>query len=259
METSPVVHRSLIKKPSAREMRATRRGIRFPTHRFASIKGIHRLAATAIDSQDRYGRKFGTVSPLERVFRRAIYSTVYSPNIALHIAPKYALAFRWLQQIGQSHHFRKHLIERVFLSRLAADRREPIQQVVSLVPRLTEQHRRIDHVVQRLESVRSNQGTPDPETERSHAAPVQYLWSRPVEMVLKREAAPVQTVRQETMQTAAPDRPRVSRQNAERLTHSRREYTLAEFSPNEVKRLTDQVVDTLDRRIIAMRERLGRV
>jgi hypothetical protein len=43
------------------------------------------------------------------------------------------------------------------------------------------------------------------------------------------------------------------------LNQAHRLFSLAEFTPNEVKRLTDQVVDTLDRRVIAMRERLGRV
>ena len=251
--------RSLIKTPSVREIRASRRGIRCHTHRFASIGRIDPLAAMGLTNQGRYGRKLGMVSPLECVFRRAIHSTVYSPNVAINVAPKYHLAFRWLQQIGQSHHFRKHLVERVFLSRFAVDHREPIQQVVSLVTRVTGQYRRIDHVVHRQESARSSRGTPDRERELGRAEPARNFWTRSVEMVLKRDAAAVQAARQDTVKAAAPDTPRLSVEKDKRLAQPAHSFSLAEFSPNEVQRLTDHVVSTLDRRIIAMRERLGKV
>lgn len=257
METSPVLHRTWNKPLRVRDLRVSRRGIQCRTHRFAVTGRDNHPAAMGRTYQGRYGRKPGTVPPLERVFYRVMHSVVYSRNIALHVNPKYALAFRRIQQAKHVHSSRERILERVFLSQLSAERHEPIHQVISLVNRLTEQYRRIDDVRPHA-SAPTIMSTPDCELERSPTIPVQRLVPRAVEMVLKRETAPVQAVRQDTAQVAGSDQSRRPTDIDRSSTQAPRPFSFAECSPNELQRLTDQVVTRLDHRIIAMRERLGR-
>ncbi|MEO8338187.1 MAG: hypothetical protein ABI604_00550 [Nitrospirota bacterium] len=182
---------------------------------------------------------------------------IYSRNIALHVNPKYAIAFRWLQQAMRIHPSRERILERVFRSQLSAERHEPIRQVISLVNRLTEQYRRIDDV-RRHANAPANMGTPDRELERSRTIPVQRLVPPAVEMVLKRAAVALQAVRQESVQVAGPDQPRRATDTDHSSTLAPRPFSFAECSPNELQRLTDQVITRLDHRVIALRERLGR-
>lgn len=252
-----MVHRSWSKTSQLSDMRVSHRGIHCRTHRYVRMgRGIH-LSEVGFPYQGRYARTSGPVPPLERVFRRVLYSAVYARRIAIHIADKYALSFRRFQQIGRYHRSRERVVERVFGLRLEAKRPAPIQQVFSLVNRLTEQYRRIDDV-SRQASAPAKTDAPDRDNERSPTEPAQRLWPRAVEMILKRDAAAVQAVRQDAVQAAGPDNSRRLVEKESRSAQPPRSFSLAEFSPNELQRLTDQVVTKLDHRVIAMRERLGR-
>ena len=78
-------------------------------------------------------------------------------------------------------------------------------------------------------------------------------------MVLKRDTAAVQAVRQkDTVQATNPYKPRFSWDKEKGLAQPTRSFSLAEFTPNELQRLTDQVITRLDHRVIAWRERMGR-
>lgn len=253
-----MLHRVWNKRPRVCDLRVSRRGIQCRTHRFTATGRGHLLAAMGSTYQGRYGHIPGIVPPLERVFQWAMHSMVYSRNIALHVNPKYALAFRWIQEAKHVHLSRERILERVFRSQLSAERHEPIRQVFSLVNRLTEQHRRIDDV-RRHASVPSMMATPERERERSRIETAQKLVPRAVEMVLKRDAVAVQAVRQDTAQVAGSDQSRCPADINRSSTQAPRPFSFAECSPNELQRLTDQVVTRLDHRVIALRERLGRV
>lgn len=258
METSPVLHPAWNKPPRIRDLRVSRRGVQCRTHRFTVIGRGHYRAAMGRTYQGRYGRKLGTIPPLERVFYRAKHSIVYSQNIALHVNPKYAIAFRWLQHAEYVHTSRERILERVFQSLLFAERHEPTRQVSSLGNRLIEQYRRIDGA-RRHASAPAIIGNSDRERELSPTISVQRFVPRVVDMVLKRDVAAAQAVRQDPMQVVDPGQPRRAADTDNRTTQVPRPFSIAECSQDEMQRLTDQVVTRLDQRIIAMRERLGRM
>lgn len=254
-----MVHHLLIKTPLSREIRVSRRGIRCLTQDRTVSKTINCLVATGVTFRGRYGHTFRWISALERVFLRINHSSGYSSRISVHVAPNYVLAFRVLQQFVRIQHLHEHFVERLLQSRLPAERSEPSQQGIILTMRLTEQYRRIEHVAKQQQVERSYPRATVHERQGDRAEADQKQALGVMEMVLKREAPIMSTVQQHSVRAGAVDRDETSVEKEQRLAQLPRSFSLADFSPHEVQHLTDQVVNTLDRRIIAMRERMGRV
>jgi len=78
-------------------------------------------------------------------------------------------------------------------------------------------------------------------------------------MVLKRDAASLREFRESAKLAKGADQSEPEMNREETWTQVRRPSLQGELGPNELRRITDQVVSSLDRRVFAIRERLGRV
>jgi hypothetical protein len=210
----------------------------------------------------RFARRPGLMSGSERILRRfppAVRLQPLHQRLRIELAPRLALTVRPER--------RTEVLERQIEARLAwqpgagSDRPSPVEQIVRRVASRTERQ-----LPQRL----GDRGTPIPESRTPFERDVRP--PRPdfeASAAVVRRPPPVFEAPERVVQRLRPasvapaDAPAVSTP----LTPPDRPVWVAEQPPRpqpptqtlDIKRLTDQVVEALDRRLIAARERTGRV
>ena len=207
-------------------------------------------ARTRWPLEEQYRRLHIRATPLERVYRRSTRSAFYCRLMSVFFSPRYDILLQSL-----------HKQELRFIRQRLPGENGPIQRILSLVSRFSRFDRKIERVFHESHHEHSLVAI----RERSKLVEtIQLGKHRPQELVFRRESAE-KLVRARTVHTVAGESsamsPRLLTAPVQReiiFAQSRPASLPAELNPHELQRLTDRVLETLDHRILATRERLGR-
>jgi hypothetical protein len=244
-------------------------GLRLPTQRFAAQVAARATPRTRIMRADRQrifvgrilaqhaGRR-GAMAPLDRVVRRVLPLCVvaqhaarneYRPTIRVDIRPQRLVRIREAA--------RPFLVWRT-VSQAAAARLSVAPPKPGFFERIFARERRVESiatirdVVERVVVERSR-----PASGSSNAAPPQRQ-APAVPMIVRRPPSPAPALADVPRQPPTA-RPALDEWSASPARIRSQGSTPIPLSPSELCSLTDRVVDAIDRRFIAHRERHGRI
>lgn len=245
-----------MKTIGARDPRASCRGIRCSTHRPISKARATVLGKTRQAARHHYSLISAFLSPLERVFLRSSHAISNSRTLILQLSHHCRLTLDRWQRLVQRERSEERVVERRGPVHGLVEWSERTQQVQIVVMRVQQQYRRVEDVI-------SQEGTHQPASGGSvlqgegRRDVVHHHWVHRVDMVLKRDIPKNDSAHQTSVATsnAALHRTRIATDR----TVAQPRSTSVDWTTAELQRLTDHVLTTLDHRVIAMRERLGRV
>jgi hypothetical protein len=237
-----VLHRAPIRVPRLRTALGNRRGVRCQAHCFA----VSALSRNAQPPLRRHARIRSRVAPLERVFRRsATYSRILSTscfwqmNAFLQSLHQHDLRVLQKSVTGELN----YLFHRIFsgVTRFATVSR--IERAISKQPmsEQTFQGYRGYHPIVARPAIPAEDGRPGKRYSQ--------------ELVLRR-ASSEPLMQRETLRAVAAEPAAKDREI--KFAQARHSFSPADLSPRDWQSLTDTVLRTLDHRILAKRERLGR-
>jgi hypothetical protein len=204
----------------------------------------------------RYQLVSAFLSPLERVFLRASHAISNSRTLVVQVSQHCRLALDRWQRLVQRDRTKERVVERRTSVHGLVKWRERTQQVQTVVLRLQQQYRRVEDVIRQERTHHSVHEGVSSQGERRKDV-VHHHWVHRVDMVLKRDMQKNENAHQTSVATsnAALHRTRIA---TDRMVAQPRS-TSVDWTPAELQRLTDQVLTKLDNRVIAARERLGRI
>jgi hypothetical protein len=242
-----VLRRSSIRIPRLRKVLVNRGGIHCQTHRFAAaaLSGVPQPPAT------RHARIRSRVTPLERVFRRSARSATYSRILSV-------LCFWPSNSFLQSRH--EHNL-RVVRQPVTGERNQLVQRTFSVVTRLARCVSRVERTSAERTLIEKTFREPrndDHAIVPRPATPAEDVRAGKFyspQMVLRRESS--DRLKQPEGVRAMAGEPAAMEREL-KFAQPRHSLSPVEFSPHDLQRLTDTVLASLDHRILAKRERLGR-
>lgn len=246
----------VMKTIGARDPRASRRWITCWTHRPIRNTRATVRVKTRWTTPHRYPLVSASLSPLERVFLRASHAISNSRTLVLQLSHHCRLALDRWQRVVQRERISERVVGGSIPPHGLVERSERTEQVQTVVMRLQQQYRRVEDVI-------SQEGTHQPASGGSvlqgegRKDVVHHHWGPRVDMVLKRDIPKNDSAHQTSVATsnAALHRTRIATDR----TVAQPRSTSVDWTPAELQRLTDQVLTKLDNRVIAARERLGRI
>lgn len=242
-----MLRRPSIRIPRLHKALVNRGGIHCQTHRFAAAA----LSGVPQPPPLRHARIRSRVTPLERVFRRSARSATY-PRILS------ALCFWQLNSFLQSRH--EHDL-RVVRQSVTGERNHLVQRILSVVTRLARCVSRIERasvertLIERTFQESHNDGHPIVTRPTTPAENVRASKFYSQGMVLRRGSS--EPLKRPERLRAVAGEPAVMEREL-KIAQPRHSFSPVEFSPHDLQCLTDTVLRTLDHRILAKRERLGR-
>lgn len=247
---------AVMKTIGARDPRVTRRGIMCSTHRpIRNTRATVRMK-TGQATRHRYSLVSAFLSPLERVFLRANHAISNSKTFIVQLSHHCRLALDRWQRLVPRERTSERVIERRTQVHCLVEWSERTQQVQTVVMRLQQQYRRVEDVSRQERTHPSVHQRTSIQGERQSDG-VHHHWVHRIDMVLKRDRSKSEIAHQasDPASNAALHRAMVGNER----TVDQPRSTSVGWTPAEVQRLTDQVLTKLDHRVIAARERLGRV
>ena len=240
----------------ARDSRVSRRGITCLTHRLIRKARPTVRVKTGQATRHRYGLVSACLAPLERVFLRASQAISKSRTLILQLSHHCRLALDRWQRLVEREHTKERVVERRTAVQGLVEWSERTQQIQTVVLRLQQQYRRVEDVIRQERTHQSaTEGIPSQgETRRDL---IHHHWVHRIDMVLKRDVLKNEIAHKNSGVASNADLHR-TRVATERTGEQLRS-TSVDWTPAELQRLTDQVLTKLDHRVIAARERLGRV
>lgn len=256
MESRSVLKYVVMKTIGARDPRVSRRGGTCWTDRPIGKARATVPVKPGQATPYRYSLVSACLAPLERVFLRASHAISNSRTLVVQLSHHCRLALDRRQRIVQRDRTKERVLERRTPVQGLVEWSERTQQVQIVVMRVQQQYRRVEDVI-------SQEGTHQPASGGSvlqgegRRDVVHHHWVHRVDMVLKRDIPKNDSAHQTSVATsnAALHRTRIATDR----TVAQPRSTSVDWTPAELQRLTDHVLTTLDHRVIAMRERLGRV
>jgi hypothetical protein len=244
---SLVLRRPSIRIPRLHKALVKRGGIHCQTHRFAAAA----LSGVPQPPPMRHARIRSRIRPLERVYRRSARPARYSQILS-------ALCFWQLNAFLQSRH--EHDL-RVVRQSVTGERDYLVQRIFSVVTRLAPCVSRIERtstkqtLIEQTFQESRNDGHPIVTRPAAPAENIRASKFYSQEMVLRRGSS--EPIKQPEKVRSVAGEPAVIEREL-KIAQPRHSFSPVEFSPHDLQCLTDTVLRTLDHRILAKRERLGR-
>ena len=246
---------AVTKTISARDPRVSRQGITCLTHRPIRKGRATVRVKTRRATRHRYSLVSAFLSPLERVFLRTSHAISNSRTLIVQLSQHYRLALDRWQRLVQRERTKERVAVVSIPTHGLVERSERTEQVQTVVMRLQQQYRRVENVIRQERAHPSVHQGISIQGERWSDG-VHHHWVHRIDMVLKRDMRKNESAHQAS--SSASNAALHPRGATERTVGQPRSTTVG-WTPAEVQRLTDQVLTKLDHRVIAARERLGRI